>query len=314
MEMENMENNNNLEQNQDVNNDSGNTTEQQPNQPVDNANVTNQDGEGTDNTANQTANLEAWQKDGRYGKMWKNPDDVYNSYTSLEKSFNELSPKYKSLLKTLKDNGFNNVDTLADELKQFADYRNPESRINQLVSYMEKWLNSDIYSQRVLQFFNQIEAEELQRLYPNMSAEQIKKQQELEQKLQRLELEEKQRKQEANLQNDISIIKKGIQDCQAIANEYGFKLTQEVENYLYDYCGKNNIAPEYIEFVFRKLYGKQLLEARDKKIIANQQANQQKLQQAQILGGGSSNQPNNSNMSSKDKFTKGILSFFGNKQ
>ena len=78
----------------------------------------------------------------------------------------------------MKENGFQ-AETLADELKKYADYRNPESRINQVYNYVDKLLNNNLYSDRVLQFFNQIEAEELQRLYPNMSAEQIKKQQEV---------------------------------------------------------------------------------------------------------------------------------------
>ena len=266
-----------LEQNQEG-------QEQQPTEGQD-AVPANEGGTETDNTVNPETNLEEWQKDSRYGKMWNKADDLYNSYKSLETSFQDINPKYKNLLKVLKENGFQ-AENLADELKKYADYRNPESRINQVYNYVDKLLNNDLYSQRVLQFFNQIEAEELQRLYPNMSAEQIKKQQELEAKLQQLETTERQRQEEKYMTETTNQIVNGLTDCEKLATEYGFKVTDEVKNYLLTYCRDNNIEPRYIKSVFRALYGKQLLEARDKKILANYTARKQKIKDAQIISGG----------------------------
>ena len=282
MFLEEMENTD-LEQNQNQEEQE----EQQPIDTVDNADSANQDGNGTDTTVNPPANLEEWQKDGRYGKMWNKPDDVYKSYTSLEKNFNDINPKYKNLLNILKENGFKS-ETLADELKKFADYRNPQSNINQLVSFMEKWMTNDLYSPRVIKFFNELEAEELQRLYPNMSAEQIAKQQAMDKELQQLKQEQAQRNEEMAVKQIESEIAKGVESCEQLAKEYGFKLTDDVKNYLYDYCSKNNIAPQHMEFAFRKIYSKQLLEARDKKIITNYSARKQKIKDAQIVSGGSS--------------------------
>ena len=138
MFLEGMENTD-LEQNQ---NQEG-QEEQQPIDTVDNADSANQDGNGTDTTVNPPANLEEWQKDGRYGKMWNKPDDVYKSYTSLEKNFNDINPKYKNLINLLKENGFK-PDSLADELKKFADYRNPDSKINQVYNYVSKYLENGL--------------------------------------------------------------------------------------------------------------------------------------------------------------------------
>lgn len=300
----------NMENNIDTQNQDG--QQQQPNQPVDNANGSNQGDNGTDKTVNPPANLEEWQKDGRYGKMWKKPDDMYSSYKSLEKSYNDLNPKYSGLIKLLKDNGFN-AENLTDELKKYESYRDPQSRINQIYNYVNAFLENEVYSPRVQQFFEQLEKEELQRLYPGMSAEQIQKQQELESKLRQLEQAENQRKEQAEIQKNIDGITKGLKSCEDLAKEYGFKLTQEVKDYLFDYCAKNNIEPQYFEFVFRKLYGKQLLEARDKKIIENQQKNQKDLEQAQILGAGGNNQPLNTNLHGKEGFTAGLLRILGKK-
>ncbi|MBQ4178360.1 MAG: hypothetical protein II598_01305 [Elusimicrobia bacterium] len=270
-------------ENQELENQNEEVQEQQPQQPVD-VDSTNEGGKETE-TVNPETNLEEWQKDSRYGKMWNKADDLYNSYKSLETKFQDVNPKYTGLLKILKENGFQ-AETLADELKKYADYRNPESRINQVYNYVDKLLNNNLYSDRVLQFFNQIEAEELQRLYPNMSAEQIKKQQELEAKLQQLETTERQRQEEKYMADTTAQITNGLTECDNLAKEYGFKMTDEVKNYLLTYCRDNNIEPRYIKGVFRELYGKQLLEARDKKILANYSARKQKIKDAEIISGG----------------------------
>ena len=269
---------------QNLENQNQEVQEQQPQATVD-VDSTNEGAKETDTTVNPETNLEEWQKDSRYGKMWNKADDLYNSYKSLETKFQDVNPKYTGLLKILKENGFQ-AETLADELKKYADYRNPESRINQVYNYVDKLLNNNLYSDRVLQFFNQIEAEELQRLYPNMSAEQIKKQQELEAKLQQLETTERQRQEEKYMADTTAQIANGLTECDNLAKEYGFKMTDEVKNYLLTYCRDNNIEPRYIKSVFRELYGKQLLEARDKKILANYSARKQKIKDAEIISGG----------------------------
>ena len=271
-------------ENQELENQNQEVQEQQPQATVD-VDSANEGVKETDTTVNPETNLEEWQKDSRYGKMWNKADDLYNSYKSLETKFQDVNPKYTGLLKILKENGFQ-AETLADELKKYADYRNPESRINQVYNYIDKLLNNNLYSDRVLQFFNQIEAEELQRLYPNMSAEQIKKQQELEAKLQQLETTERQRQEEKYFAETTNLIANGLTDCEKLANEYGFKMTDEVKNYLLHYCRDNNVDPKYIKSVFRDLYGKQLLEARDKKILANYSARKQKIKDAEIISGG----------------------------
>ena len=303
--MENMEQN--LEQNQEQ------AVENQEQQPIENqeANATNEGATGTDNTVNPNTNLEEWQKDSRYGKMWNEADDLYNSYKSLETSFQDINPKYKALVKILKDNGFQ-AENLADELKKYADYRNPESRINQVYNYVDKLLNNELYSNRVIQFFNQLEAEELQRLYPNMSAEQIKKQQELEARVNKFESEAKQREEQAFIQKDIEAINKGFADCEELAKEYGFKMTQEVKDYLFAHCSKNNVDPRYIKNEFWNIYGKQIMEARDKKILANYNERKEKLKSAQIVSGGAGKVGNlGERAKGKESFLAGLKRIYG---
>lgn len=299
--MENMENNEQI--NQEVQNN-----EQQTDQNVD-VTTTNEGGIGTEKV-NQETNLEEWQKDGRFGKMWKTHDDVYNSYKSLEKSFNDVNPKYTNLVKVLKDNGFS-AETLADELKKYADYRNPDSRINQVYNYVNGFLNNDIYSSRIQQFFEQLEQEELQRLYPNMNAEQIAKQQAMDKEIKELKEREAQRQEQLSIQKDIDTINKGLQECETLAKQYGFKLTKEVRDYLITYCRDNDIDPRYVRNEFISIYGNKLLEARDKKVIENQQQNKKKLEEAKILGGGNNKQATTPNLKGKSALTEGLMRILG---
>lgn len=303
--MENMENLEQQNQEQAVENQ-----EQQTETTVDNANSVNEGGNGTEQV-NQDTNLEEWQKDSRYGKMWNKADDLYNSYKSLETNFQDINPKYKALVKTLKENGFQ-AETLADELKKYADYRNPESRINQVYNYIDKLLNNEIYSGRVIQFFNQLEAEELQRLYPNMSAEQIKKQQDLEAQLNQLKSAEQQRQEKQYMTETTNQINNALADCDNFAKEYGFKMTDEVKSYLLTHCRDNNIDPRYIKNEFMNLYGKQLREARDKKILAAHDERKQKLKSAQIVSAGAGKVGNPAErVKGKESFLAGLKRIYG---
>ena len=86
-------------ENQELENQNEEVQEQQPQQPVD-VDSTNEGGKETE-TVNPETNLEEWQKDSRYGKMWNKADDLYNSYKSLETKFQDVNPKYTGLLKNL---------------------------------------------------------------------------------------------------------------------------------------------------------------------------------------------------------------------
>lgn len=255
--------------------------------------------------------LEEWQKDGRYGKRWKTADDMYKSYRSIEDLYNDVNPKYTKLMSLLKDNGFQ-AETLADELKKYADYRDPNSRINQIYNYIDGFLKNDIYSTRVQQFFEQLEQEELQRLYPNMNAEQIAKQQAMDRELQELKRKEAERQSQADFQKELDGIGKGFAECEALAKEYGFKITQDVKNYLFEHCGKNNIDPKYIKYEFMNLYGKQLREARDKKMLESYQARKEKIKSAQIISGGAGKVGNTAQTpKGKASFKAGLEKLFG---
>ena len=107
-------------------------------------------------------------------------------------------------------------------------------------------------------------------------------------------------------------INSALEDCNKLAQEYGFKVTDEVKDYLLTYCRDNNIEPKYIKAVFREIYGKQLLEARDKKILANYNERKEKIKSAQIISGGASKVGNGVQVpKGKASFKAGLEKLFG---
>jgi hypothetical protein len=161
-------------------------------------------------------------------------------HPEVKKNYDTLKGKVDTFSKFLEENGFN-FETFQDDIGKLKDYRNPESEINQVYSYINPFLKNELYSDKVIAFFKEIETAELQRQYPGMNAEAIQKIQEQEQKLKRLEQAETQRQQESYTKQQSEIVQKGFDGCDQVAKEYGFTITPEVKNYLIEHCLKNDI-------------------------------------------------------------------------
>ena len=267
--------------------------------------------ESVNNTPNlEENNLLNWQKDSRYGKMWKTADDLYKSYGELEKKYPEVKGKFDKISKSLEKYGLNS-DNFDEEMEKIKDYRNPDSQMNKIYNYIKGFLDNDYTREKVLKFYDDLELSELERKYPNMSAEQRQRQIELEQKIKTLEEAEKKRLDEQYRNETRNSILSSIDACQKIANEYGYNLTQDARVFLIEHCAKNNIEPRYIEAEFYRLYGKQLMEARDKKVIENQKTNEKKLQEAKILGGGNGSATSSPQLKGKEGFLAGLTKILG---
>lgn len=267
--------------------------------------------ESVNNTPNlEENNLMNWQKDSRYGKMWKTADDLYKSYGELEKRYPDIKGKFDKISKSLEKYGLN-PDNFDDEMEKIKDYRNPDSQMNKVYNYIKSFLDNEYTREKVLKFYDDLELSELERLYPNMSAEQRQRQIELEKEIKTLKEAEQKRKDEQDRNETLNVINSSIENCSKIAKEYGFNLTQDVQVFLLEHCAKNNIAPRYIEAEFYKLYGKQLMEARDKKVIENTKTNEKKLQEAKILGGGNGSTTTAPKLKGKEGFLAGLSKILG---
>jgi len=243
---------------------------------------------------NQTteAKVYNWETDKRYGKMWKNPNDLYKSYRSMEEQYPTLKKQLdeeqlskKTLYDLLEKNGFK-PETFADELEKIKPYRDENSEINQVYNYWNKWAGNDLYKDKISQFYQELEMQDIQRQYPNMNAEQIKKQMELEKEVKDLKSFRQEILDKNGTQEALTGIQSSLSEVDKFAASFGFKLTQEVRNFVLEECRKENVHPKFMKSVFFNLYQEELMKARDKKIEGNIKVNKEKQKSGTILNGG----------------------------
>lgn len=267
---------------------------------------------------NQTteAKVYNWETDKRYGKMWKSPNDLYKSYRSMEEQYPALKKQLeeeqmskKTLYELLEKNGFK-PETFAEELERIKPYRDENSEINQVYNYWNKWANNDLYKDKIAQFYQELEMQEIQRQYPNMNAEQIKKQMELEKQVQELKTFKQQQEQTKYVEEIKGTIQNSLGEVEKFAGSFGYKLTPEVKNFLLDHCAKNGIDPKYIKSEFFSLYQEELMKARDKKIEGNIKVNKEKQKSGTILNGGSNKNTPPKKMTASEKLESAVKNIF----
>lgn len=267
---------------------------------------------------NQTpeAKVYNWETDKRYGKMWKNPNDLYKSYRSMEEQYPTLKKQLedeqmskKTLYDLLEKNGFK-PETFAEELEKIRPYRDENSEINQVYNYWNKWAGNDLYKDKIAQFFQELEMQEIQRQYPNMNAEQIKKQMELEREVQELKTFKQQQEETRYVEETKGSIQNSLSEVEKFAGGFGYKLTPEVKNFLLAHCAKNGIEPKYIKSEFFSLYQEELMKARDKKIEGNIKVNKEKQKNGTILNGGSNKNTPPRTMTAGEKLESVVKNMF----
>ena len=219
-----------------------------------------------------------WTKDKRYEPMWKK--DVNGG---LYKSYREMEKKYEPTLKELetlkadktamtelaKSYGIT-LEQLKDVLEDYKTYKDPEALHNQYVSSFKKWVDNDKTMPRLDKLIREFQEEEWTEKYPGMTAETRAKVQAQEERLKKLEDDERNRtfqssveQQKKDLLDNFTSIKK---DCE----EFGFEFTKDIEVKLLDYCEKNGINTNAVYAEFIKQYGKELRTSYAEKVKADQ--------------------------------------------
>lgn len=222
---------------------------------------------GTDKTIQQPTKEEIldWQKDERFKRMWINekkegdPNRLYKSYRNLEKMHEPLKKQYSVIESTFKELGIPldpiQIKAIAKEYNELKDPNNP---VKQRADYFSVWLDNPLYQQKVTNFYNELEKAEMQRQFPGMNDEQIKKQVELENKVRSFEQYQQKQQQQEKFQSDISTAKEGWTKIKKLADSRGFAFTDEIAENIMSVMNKNQIDTKYLYHTFIELYGEQL--------------------------------------------------------
>ena len=227
-----------------------------------------------------------WMKDARYGKMWKDPNDVYKSYRQLEKfkaeQHDPLKKQFDFVVKSLKEDGYS-VEQIKDILKENKQWKDPENLTVHNGTYVNKWLDNPMYKEDVMGFFKELDTRELQRMYPNMTQEQIEKFE-----AQKKEVDDlKAWKEEESHRVMVSDYRHGIDESmkkiKELSQSRGFEFN---ENEFYDHCMKNSIDPKYMLHEFRNLHDEAMEKTYRERIQSETLDNVKKNKGASIIDGG----------------------------
>lgn len=199
-----------------------------------------------------------WAKDNRYEKSWaKDPNKLYKSYRDMETAYAPLKKQYETLNKTFQELEIA-PENLKDILGELNQWKDPNNLTVQRANYISSWLDNPMYQPAVVNFFNELEKQDLSRKYPGMNEEQIKKMVELEEKVNTLNKVNEEREYNSLVTQNVQDIDSGIADVKKLAEARGFQVTPDIEKYLLDHCDKNQVNPKYLVHEFMKLYSDQL--------------------------------------------------------
>lgn len=255
--------------------------------------------------ANDGYNPKWYEQDGRFGKIWKKEtftDDLAKSYYNLEKQYKPMAEQYKHYNSTFKELGIEPAK-LPEIYKEYQTLKDPNHPNNQKASYLDRWLNDPIHKTDVENFFQQKEMAELQRQFPNMNREQIEKQMELEEKVNRFESERQKQEDEKYLQSFTSQLTQQTEKNRKLAESVGFVYSDEIHKAVMEAVAKHDQEygyPMTAHEAFLQLYGEQIETARTQKL----EADFLKRQQAKGNSGGPARngKPTSPTMSLVDKF------------
>ena len=222
-----------------------------------------------------TQEVTDWTKDARYPKMWSiknqgDPNRLYKSYREIEKIY-EPTKKERDTLKSqvselsefLKGYG---VELSKDKLKAVLDEHksytsNDFETLHPLMKIgrtFEPWIKNPDTFEKLDKFVRQFEQEDLQRRFPNMNAEQIAKQRELENKNKEFEDKFSKLEQEKALQSDIATVNSQIDRFKKYAETRGFAFTEDIRKAFIDQCIKEDVPVNGVFARAMEVYGEQV--------------------------------------------------------
>ena len=222
---------------------------------------TQQPVESSQTAAKPTGDVLGWDKDERYERIWKkDPNGLYKSYKELEKVYEPAKQKLSvyekqvNELNTLAKEFGITPEQLKDVLTEHKTYKDPNNPNNVVLGNLERWLNTPELSDKVKGIWNDLLNEEMRVKYPNMNAEQIKKQVELENRQAEMEKKLNTYEHEKLVGQYSDEIRKSEQKVKEYAKSKGFEVTNEIWAKVLRHCHENRVETKNIPYAFRELY------------------------------------------------------------
>lgn len=209
-----------------------------------------------------------YQKDGRFGKVWKQEtlaNDFAKSYYNLEKEYKPIKTQFNELHKKFTSNNLD-LSQIDEYIKNYTDFMRPDNPIRAKADYFSNWLDNPSYKQDVISFFEQLEKREKQRMYGDIPDERIQEIEELKAFKQKQEAEMQKQKFDGEVQSHAKTIDSQTEQNQEYAKKFGFEYDQDTHQALLKHCLDNGIDPKYIHYEFRRMVDDQAMKSLEAKI------------------------------------------------
>ena len=216
------------------------------------ANAGKQSGEPTQ------AQLDTWDKDKRFETMWKkDPNNMYKSYREIEKMYEPVKKEADDLKRIFAEAKIEPAQ-IKDILSELDTLKAPDRPQNALFSALEPYLKDPVYAKEIEAFFEEIERKSITAKYPGMNEEQIRKQIDLETRLNQLEDEKKKVEYEKQVETYGKSMGEAWTKIESFAKSRNFVLTDDIKKSFKDYCGSKMIDPELYTGVFQQLFNDEI--------------------------------------------------------
>jgi hypothetical protein len=250
---------------------------------------------------------ESWENDKRWGKMWKSHEDSYKSYKEMEKMLSPLKEKVGTYEKTFKEYQLD-FAKFPEYVKEYRELKDPNNLTNQRAQYMDTWLSHPEHSQKVINFFSELEQAELQKQFPGMNQEQIERFKSLENEFNRMKTEREQIESEKVVSSLTDTIDQGYSKIEKLCKDYGVPLSENFRNEFLTYCEQNGVDPKHVYHAFRVEYEDIINSAYAKKVEADFMNRVEKNKKAGIVPKASGPAPSApQKMSTKDRLAKAMF-------
>ena len=226
-----------------------------------------------------------YQKDPRWGKVFKTEADIIQAYHSLEdvheKKYKPSFQRLTDLEKKFSDNKFD-LNKVDEYIKNYSEWASPENPRNQLWDSLKELVSDDLSAQDFQTAIAKIREEKLARQYPGMTTEMRKQAIDRDNKLKELESWKGDFEYKQSVESQKKTVASSEKQIRELCAQKGFEFTDQIKQEFWKYCIEEvkagKMTTSQMPYVFLMKYGKELDGSYENKIKSGmlEQQNQTK--------------------------------------
>src|SRR5208283_3207777 len=188
------------------------------------SNIGSSNTQPVESSNNMSDNLPGYQKDPRWGKVWKDENSIYDTVKHYEK-------QYEPIRQTLDQYGYKDVNSLNNALEKYKYYTDPQGEylknMNVLNDNFLKYLNHDKYKESILKALGDVKLQEKRDMYGDLPDKYINQLEELNQFKNQTLAQQQQQQQQQQMTQLSGTLEKNLSEIDKFAKTYNLDINQE---------------------------------------------------------------------------------------